>query len=69
MSEPTYKTRLMAYLHGYVVEELYSEEEPEKVKDQLGGTCLWCKGLDGSDIQINLREVPMIVVMPVMPCD
>ncbi|MBR2684417.1 MAG: hypothetical protein IKE22_14270 [Atopobiaceae bacterium] len=63
MSEPTYKTRLMAYLHGYVVEELYSECEPEKVKDQLGGTCLWVKTIDGIDVQLNLREIPIIGVM------
>lgn len=65
MSKPTYKTKLAVVLHGDVdVFTLYSTEPPEKVKEQLGGTCLWCKDIDGADVQLNLREIPMIGVMP-----
>lgn len=56
-----FKTKLFVVLHGdgYT---LYSECEPEKVKDQLGGTCLWVKDINGMDVQLNLREIPMIGV-------
>lgn len=63
MDKPTYKTRLLVVLHGEGY-TLYSECEPEKVKEQLGGTCLWVKDADGVDAQLNLREIPMIGVMP-----
>ena len=43
---------------------LYSTEPPERVKEQLGGTCLWVKDVDGMDVQLNLREIPVIGVMP-----
>ena len=63
MDKPTYKTRLLVVLHGDGF-TLYSTEPPERVKDQLGGTCLWVKDIDGVDVQLNLREIPMIGVMP-----
>ena len=63
MDKPTYKTRLLVVLHGDGF-TLYSTEPPERVKDQLGGTCLWVKDIDGMDVQLNLREIPMIGVMP-----
>ena len=63
MDEPTYKTKLLVRLHGDGF-TLYSPEPPERVKEQLGGTCLWVKDADGVDAQLNLREIPMIGVMP-----
>lgn len=63
MDKPIYKTRLLVVLHGNNV-TLFSTEPPERVKDQLGGTCLWVKDIDGIDVQLNLREIPMIGVMP-----
>lgn len=61
MDESTYKTKLLVRLHcgGFT---LYSTEPPERVKEQLGGTCLWVKDIDGADVQLNLREIPMIGV-------
>lgn len=58
-----FKTKLYVVLHGNVNWEVYSEDEPEKVKEQLGGTCLWVHDADGMDVQLNLREIPMIGVM------
>lgn len=63
MDKPTYKTKLYVMLHGNNV-TLYSPEPPERVREQLGGTCLWVKDADGMDVQLNLREIPMIGVMP-----
>ena len=63
MDKPTYKTKLAVVLHGDDF-TLYSPEPPERVKEQLGGTCLWVKDVDGMDVQLNLREIPMIGVMP-----
>lgn len=63
MDKPTYKTKLAVVLHGDVF-TLYSECEPEKVKEQLGGTALWVKDADGVDAKLNLREIPLIGVMP-----
>lgn len=56
-----FKTKLAVVLHGDGF-TLYSHEPPERVKEQLGGTCLWCKDIDGMDVQLNLREIPMIAV-------
>ena len=56
-----FKTKLYVMLHGNNV-TLYSHEPPERVKEQLGGTCLWCKDIDGMDVQLNLREIPMIAI-------
>lgn len=64
MDDSKYKTKVYVLLHGNSGIVLYSAEPPEKVKEQLGGTCLWCKDIDGMDVQLNLREVPMIGVMP-----
>lgn len=58
-----FRTKLAVVLHGDGF-TLYSEDEPEKVKEQLGGTCLWAKDIDGMDVQLNLREIPMIGVRP-----
>lgn len=64
-----FKTRLLVVLHGSDENiELYSTEPPERVKEQLGGTCLWVKDADGADVQLNLREIPMIFV-EAMPCE
>ena len=63
MDKSTYKTKLYVMLHGNNV-TLYSTEPPERVKEQLGGTCLWVRDIDGMDVQLNLREIPMIGVMP-----
>ena len=62
MDEPTYKTRLLVVLHGGGF-TLYSPEPPERVREQLGGTCLWVKDVDNMDVQLNLREIPMIGVI------
>lgn len=62
--EDNLKTKLLVVLHGDGGLTLYSESEPEAVRHQLGGTCLWCKDIDGMDVQLNLREIPMIGVMP-----
>lgn len=60
-----FKTKLLVVLHGSDENiELFSTEPPERVKEQLGGTCLWCKDIDGAEVQLNLREIPMIGVMP-----
>ena len=65
MSEPTYKTRLFVVLHGMGGNvALYSTDPPEVVREQLGGTCLWVKDADGVDVQLNLREIPVVAVMP-----
>ena len=65
MDEPTYKTVLFVKLHGDSVWLFYySTEPPERVKEQLGGTCLWVRDIDGTDVQLNLREIPVIRVMP-----
>ena len=42
MDKPIYKTRLLVVLHGNNV-TLFSTEPPERVKEQLGGTCLWVR--------------------------
>lgn len=58
-----FKTKLAVVLHGDGF-TLFSTEPPEKVKEQLGGTCLWVHDADGTEVQLNLREIPVIGVMP-----
>lgn len=58
------KTRLLVVLHGSDENiELFSTEPPERVREQLGGTSLWVRDIDGMDVKLNLREIPMIGVM------
>lgn len=63
MDKPTYKTKLWVILHERTY-RVYSTEPPERVREQLGGTSLWVRDIDGADVQLNLREIPMIGVMP-----
>ena len=64
MNDSKYKTMVHVLLHSNCGIILYSTESPEKVKEQLGGTCLWLNDADGVDVQVNLREIPVIGVEP-----
>lgn len=64
MDDSKYKTKVYVLLHSDSGIVLYSTESPEKVKEQLGGTCLWLRDADGMAVQMNLREIPLIGVEP-----